>query len=170
MGDKLDRSGYQSGVTPSQPPLVVRALQENDFRGWKPLWDDYNAFYGRQAQTALPSEITQIAWQRFLDPCEPVFALVAEADSELVGLTHYLFHRSTTRVEPTCYLRDLFTIESRRGCGIGRALIDGVCRAAKEAGAYQVYWQTHQSNVVARRLYDSVGENEGFIVYSHEVK
>lgn len=170
MGDKLDRSGYQSGVSPSQLPPVVRALQENDFGGWKPLWDGYNAFYGRQAQTALPSKITQIAWQRFLDPCEPVFALVAEADGELVGLTHYLFHRSTTRVEPTCYLRDLFTIESRRGCGIGRALIDGVCREAKEAGAYEVYWQTHQSNVAARRLYDSVAENEGFIVYSHDVK
>lgn len=61
MGNELDRSGYQGGVSPSQPPLVVRALQENDFRGWKPLWDGYNAFYGRQAQTVLPSEITQIA-------------------------------------------------------------------------------------------------------------
>ncbi len=170
MGNELDRSGYQSGVSPSQPPLVVRALQENDFRGWKPLWDGYNAFYGRQAQTVLPSEITQIAWKRFLDPREPVFALVAEAAGELVGLSHYLFHRSTIRLEPICYLRDLFTIESRRGFGIGRALIDGVCRAAKEAGAYEVYWQTHQSNIAARRLYDSVAENEGFIVYSHDLK
>ncbi|MGH2960395.1 MAG: GNAT family N-acetyltransferase [Solirubrobacterales bacterium] len=157
-------------MSASQPPLVIRALQENDFRGWKPLWDGYNAFYGRQAQTALPSEITQIVWQRFHDPCEPVFALVAEADGELVGLAHYLFHRSTTRVEPTCYLRDLFTLESRRGYGIGKALIEGVCRAAKEASAYQVYWQTHQSNVTARRLYDSVAANEGFIVYSRDVK
>ncbi len=34
----------------------------------------------------------------------------------------------------------------------------------------RLYWQTHQSNIAARRLYDSVAENEGFIAYSHDVK
>lgn len=154
----------------SQPPLAVRAIQNADFVGWHALWEGYNAFYGRQGQTALPAATTQTTWQRFLDPSEPVFALVAETNSEIVGLAHYLFHRSTTRVEPICYLRDLFTTASMRGCGVGNALIQDVFRAAKEAGASQVYWQTHQSNATARRLYDALAENEGFIVYSRNVK
>ncbi len=32
---------------------------------------------------------------------------------ELLGLTHYLFHRSTTMIEPNCYLQDLFTARAR---------------------------------------------------------
>jgi hypothetical protein len=28
-----------------------------------------------------------------------------------------------------------------------------------------VYWQTHETNSVARKLYDTVAERSGFIVY-----
>ena len=52
---------------------------------------------------------------------EPVYALVAEIEGRIVGLTHYIFHRNTTRIELTCYLQDLFTLPSERGKGIGRA-------------------------------------------------
>jgi len=105
-------------------PFRVRPVRDTDFDAWKPLWDGYNAFYGRRDDTALPAQITHIAWQRFLDPNEPMFALVAEAEGALVGLVHYLFHRSTTRIELTCYLQDLFTAPSSRGSGVGRALIE----------------------------------------------
>jgi GNAT superfamily N-acetyltransferase len=170
VGDKLDCSGYAAEMIPAQAPLIVRAIQSVDFAAWRSLWDGDNAFYGRLGPTALPAAITQVTWQRFLDPSEPVFALVAETAGEIVGLTHYLFHRSTTRIEPICYLRDLFTQASMRGRGVGSALIEGVCQAAQETGAYEVYWQTHRSNATARRLYDAVAENEGFIVYSRAVK
>lgn len=148
-------------------PVTIRSLRQDDLAEWTPLWAGYNAFYGRHGDTALPDAITLTTWQRFFDPDEPVFALVAEADGQLVGLTHYLFHRSTTQIEPTCYLRDLFTHESHRGRGIGRALIEGVYREARAAGARGVYWQTHVSNVAGRRLYDAMAENRGFIVYNH---
>jgi hypothetical protein len=52
---------------------------------------------------------------------------------------------------------------------VGRALIDGVDRAAKTAGVKRVYWQTHQTNAAGRRLYDQVATHAGFIVYAHEV-
>jgi GNAT superfamily N-acetyltransferase len=148
--------------------VVVRTVRQDDFTAWKPLWDGYNAFYDRHGETALPDAITQLTWQRFFDPDEPVFALVAEADGQLLGLTHYLYHRSTTRIALTCYLQDLFTLEAARGRGIGRALIEGVYRAAAAAGIDRVYWQTHETNAAARRLYDAVATNEGFIVYSHD--
>ena len=63
-----------------------------------------------------------MTWARFFDHYEPVHALVAESGGELLGLTHYLFHRSTTAIEPTCYLQDLFTNAAARGKGVGRAL------------------------------------------------
>jgi GNAT superfamily N-acetyltransferase len=147
--------------------VVVRPIRQSDFVAWKPLWDGYNAFYGWHGETALPDGITQLTWGRFFDPDEPVFALVAEADGQLLGLTHYLYHRSTTRIALTCYLQDLFTLEAERGRGIGRALIEGVYRTTAAAGIDRVYWQTHETNAAGRRLYDTVANHEGFIVYSH---
>lgn len=150
-------------------PLIVRPLAEPDYAGWRPLWDGYNTFYGRHGETALAPHITQTTWQRFLDPGEPIFALVAEDHGAIVGLAHYLFHRSMTRVEPVCYLSDLFTAPAQRGRGVGRALIEGVYGQAKAAGASRVYWQTHETNTAARQLYDKVAKHHGFIVYSREV-
>jgi GNAT superfamily N-acetyltransferase len=136
-----------------------------DFDQWRPLWDGYNAFYGRSGETALPEAITQVTWARFFDAYEPVHALVAERDGRLVGLAHYLFHRSTTAVEPSCYLQDLFTAPEARGGGVGKGLIEGVYAAAAAAGCSRVYWQTHETNHVAMRLYDQVAERSGFLVY-----
>ena len=79
----------------------VRPVEQADLAAWTPLWDGYNAFYGREGPTALAPEITTVTWGRLFDANEPVFALVAESAGRLVGLTHYLFHRSTTRIEPT---------------------------------------------------------------------
>ena len=150
-------------------PIAIRPIRQDDYAAWTPLWDGYNAFYGRAGKTALDPAITQATWQRFFDPAEPVFALVAEADGKLVGLVHYLFHRSTTRKELTCYLQDLFTADAERGRGVGRALINGVYAAAKAAGTVRVYWHTQVTNTPGRLLYDKVATHAGFIVYSHDV-
>lgn len=145
--------------------LTIRPVALSDYDQWLPLWDGYNAFYGRSGMTALVPEITQTTWRRFFDPDEPVHALVAESGGQLHGLTHYLFHRSTTAIELTCYLQDLFTSETMRGKGLARALINEVYTQAKLAGSPRVYWQTHETNVTAQQLYDKVAERSGFIVY-----
>ena len=145
--------------------LSIRAVNRGDFDQWLVLWDGYNAFYGRSGATALAPEITAMTWARFFDGYEPVHALVAERDGRLLGLTHYLYHRSTTAIAPSCYLQDLFTSEAARVKGIGRALIEGVYQQAKLAGSPRVYWQTHQTNSTAMQLYDKVAEHSGFVVY-----
>ena len=58
--------------------------------------------------------------------------------------------------------------EEAAGRGVGRALIGAVVGAAKEAGAPRVFWNTHETNAVARRLYDAVAERTGFIQYRIE--
>jgi GNAT superfamily N-acetyltransferase len=149
--------------------ILVRDVKDEDYRAWKPLWDGYNAFYGRKDETALPDEITLTTWRRFLDPREPVFALVAESEGQIAGLAHYLFHRSTIFIQPTCYVQDLFTLPAERGRGIGRSLIEAVYDRANAAGAKRVYWQTHESNATGRMLYDKLAKHSGFIVYSHSL-
>ena len=145
--------------------MIVRPVERADFDRWLPLWNGYNAFYGRSGATALSEDITRTTWSRFFEAAEPVRALVAERDGELAGLAHYLFHRSTIAIADTCYLQDLYTTEAARGHGVGQALIEAVYAAAAKAGSARVYWQTHETNATARRLYDRVAERSGFLVY-----
>lgn len=145
--------------------ILVRPAVEADFDAWLPLWEGYNAFYGRSGTTALPADITRTTWSRFHDLDEPMHALVAEGASGLLGLAHFLFHRSTTQLGPSCYLQDLFTVEAARGKGVARALIEAVYRRAKAGASPRVYWQTHESNATAMKLYDRMAERSGFVVY-----
>ncbi|HEY1887277.1 MAG TPA: GNAT family N-acetyltransferase [Roseiarcus sp.] len=139
----------------------VRAIERADRAQWTPLWRAYLDFYRAQ----WSDEVANTTFARIFDPLEPVYALVADRSGELIGLTHYLFQRSTWLINSECYLQDLYVSEAERGSGVGRALIAAVVDAAKEAGAARVYWNTHETNAVARRLYDAVAERPGFIQY-----
>lgn len=145
--------------------ITIRDIQTMDYAQWISLWAGYNAFYGRSGPTALPADVVETTWQRFFDAAEPVHALVAERNGQLVGLAHYLFHRSTIQMAPTCYLQDLYTAEESRGAGVGGKLILAVYERARVAGSPRVYWQTHETNHTAMQLYDKVAERSGFLVY-----
>jgi len=149
--------------------VTVREIAAGDYEQWLPLWNGYNEFYGRVGPTALPAEITKLTWARFFDAKEPVHALVAESNGRIIGIVHYLFHRSTTLLNDICYLQDLFTDETARVKGVGRALIEAVYAKAKAAGSKRVYWQTHESNAVAQVLYNKVATRSGFVVYRREL-
>ena len=144
---------------------VIRPVVDADFAQWLPLWTGYNTFYKR----TLPEAVTRSTWKRLLDADEPMHALVAEQDGALLGLVHYLFHRATAMIENNCYLADLFTSHEARGLGVGRALIEAVYDAARQAGSSRVYWQTHETNAVAQVLYNGVAERSGFIVYRKQL-
>lgn len=146
--------------------MIVRQACADDRSQWEPLWDGYNLFYERPN---LPGGITETSWARFLDPDEPMHAAVAELDGELVGIVHYLFHRSTTSIGDVCYLQDLFTAPAARGLGVGRALIEHVYAEAARAGSRRVYWQTHEANP-ARKLYDRLAQLTPFRRYVKELE
>ena len=96
----------------------------------------------RLLQGNAAAGISDLAWQRFHDPDEPMFLLGGYVDGKLTGFAHYLFHRSTWAPGNYCYLEDLFVSESARGRGVGRALIEAVYDKAEAAGASRVYWLT----------------------------
>ncbi len=143
------------------PEFKVRAIRSSDRERWAPLWRAYLTFYG----VAENLEVTNATWARIFDALEPVHAVIAERDGALIGFSHYLFQRSTWLLNPQCYLQDLYVEEDKRGNGVGRALIGAVVGAAKDAGAPRVFWNTHETNAVARRLYDAVAKRSGFIQY-----
>jgi GNAT superfamily N-acetyltransferase len=90
-----------------------------------------------------------------------------DGSDELVGFVHFLFHEDTWSTASACYLQDLYVDPRVRGTGCGRKLIEAVGEAAKAAGANSPYWLTHETNAVARQLYDRLGQNQGFIQYTY---
>lgn len=143
----------------------IREATPNDFDQWLVLWEGYCEFYERRGPTAVPMDVTRLTWSRFFDHYEPMHCLVAERGDRLVGLVHYIFHRNTTMMGPTCYLQDLFASKEARGQRVGRALIEGVYAKAQAAGSTRVYWMTHETNTTAQKLYDRIADKTGFIQY-----
>jgi GNAT superfamily N-acetyltransferase len=142
-------------------PFAIRPVGKGERAAWQPLWKGYQAFY----EVVLPDEATDKAWERLHDPGEPMFVLGAYVEGKLAGIVHYLFHRSMWTVGNYCYLQDLFVAHEARGLGLGRALIEAVYEAARQARASRVYWLTQEGNVAARGLYDKLAERSGFIQY-----
>jgi GNAT superfamily N-acetyltransferase len=140
--------------------MTTGKLEAADRAEWEELFAGYHAFYGRPS---WPQESYDKAWDRFQQD-DVIHALGARVDGRLVGIVHFLVHASTT-TEDVCYLQDLFTAAEARGKGIARLLIAEVERWARERGCARVYWLTQAGNETARRLYDQVAENRGFIQY-----
>jgi GNAT superfamily N-acetyltransferase len=90
---------------------------------------------------------------------------VAEDDNQLIGMVHYIFHRSCWTEGDYVYLQDLFVDPSIRGKGVGRALIEHVVAKAQQSDASRVWWLTHESNQQAMLLYDRIAEKSGFVQY-----
>ena len=143
------------------PKIDIRPVSLDERADWERLWTGYLEFY----KVSVPPQTYDVTWARFHDPNEPMHLLGAYVDGKLVGIVHYLFHRSCWTPGDYCYLQDLFVAEHARKLGLGRALIEAVEEKARGAGASRVYWLTHESNATARALYDKLAENLGFIQY-----
>lgn len=139
----------------------IRPITAADHAAWRQLWQGYQRFYA--AEIAEPT--SDLTWQRFLEPNEPMHAALAWHDDKAVGLVHWIFHRSCWTSGDYCYLQDLYVAADSRGSGIGRALIEHVYAQAVAAGAARVHWLTQETNYPGRMLYDRIAERSGFIQY-----
>ncbi|MCW8353576.1 GNAT family N-acetyltransferase [Citrobacter portucalensis] len=141
--------------------VTIESAEQKDYASWLPLWINYQTFY----RTKISDEVTKLTWERFLTPSEPVYCAVAKYDGKIVGLVHYLFHRSTWAEFNYCYLEDLFVSEEVRGQHIGKQLIEYVQQQAQKHHASRLYWHTHETNLRGQRLYDWVAQKSGMIEY-----
>lgn len=151
-------------MTPAgQNSVEVGPLAAADREQWEVLFRAYIDFYER----TLPDERYDLAWEEFRS-AKRMHALGARLDRRLVGIAHFFIHANTSGPD-VCYLQDLFTAPESRGHGAATALIEAIADWARERGCMRLYWSTHESNATARRVYDRVATNRGFIRYELEL-
>ena len=143
---------------------TIRSAVNKDRAQWSPLWQGYLGFY----ESSLPDEVTDLLWQRIVDPVHEIQCRLAVADDgSVVGLVHFFPHVHTWYANPVCYLNDLFVLPEIRGGGVGKMLVETVVEEARHRGWSEVYWHTQHYNAVARGLYDKItGGTDGFINYT----
>jgi GNAT superfamily N-acetyltransferase len=141
--------------------ITLRGLEAADRPQWDGLWAQYQAFY----KASIAAETSDVTFARLLDASVPMHGLIAQIDSEVVGMVHYIYHYSAWTIGPYCYLQDLITRAEFRGKGVATALIKAVYEKAAAHGASRVYWLTQETNETAIRLYESLADRPGFIQF-----
>jgi GNAT superfamily N-acetyltransferase len=96
-------------------------------------------------------------FRRFLAPSEDGLLLGAREAGELVGYACLYWHFSSLEAAESVLMNDLYVVETARGRGVGRGLIEASAEVARERGACQLEWSTAPDNRTAQLLYDSTG-------------
>ena len=70
--------------------IEIRPVGLNERAAWDPLWKGYLDFY----KTSVPKEVYDTTWARLHNPAEAMHLLGAYVDGRLLGIVHFIYHRS----------------------------------------------------------------------------
>ncbi len=101
-------------------------------------------------------------------------AVIAEQDGVPAGMmTWYVYKIATFSGRRVFYIEDVFIDESKRGEGIGSALIAEAKRLAAELGCARLEWKCLDWNKSAQSFYEKIGGNlsdDGWLTYTINLK
>jgi ribosomal protein S18 acetylase RimI-like enzyme len=135
----------------ADPQRAVRRASTEDAAAIGRLLRDFNTEY--DDPTPGPERLA-----------ERVRELLAGSDTAVLlggpgpdGLAVLRFRLSIWTDARECYLAELYVAPERRGQGLGRALMNAAIDLARAEGADYMDLGTAETDVAARRLYESLG-------------
>jgi len=150
-------------VIPVPAELRIEPISPEQMQMLLPMIAAYQRFYEVEE---IDEERNRAFFSRFLAPSEDGMLLGAWRGGQLVGYACLYWHFTSLVPAETVLMNDLYVGESRRGEGIGRALIEAGAEVARRRGAHHLEWATAPGNETAQRLYDSTGaERSEWIEY-----
>ncbi len=128
-------------ATPSDAPAIAN------------LFNQYRVFYGKPDDIALATRFIQ----ERLSNNESVVFLARNERGDAVGFTQLYPTFSSVSAQRSWVLNDLFVLDSERGKGMGKALLNAAKALAIENGANGLALETAPDNIGAQKLYESLG-------------
>ncbi len=139
--------------------IKIRPIEANDFPSWLTLWNGNN-------EGVRNEEVTTELWSRLMDPDFPIHGLCAQTNNgALVGLVHYVIHPTTGKIEPVCYMQDVYVDPQSRKKGIARQLVEHLVKIAGQEKWGRLYWWAEADNVAAQNLYKTLGVKLDFTLH-----
>jgi GNAT superfamily N-acetyltransferase len=134
---------------------VTQAMPE-DVPAIAGLFREMDDFYGEVMEESVEAKSNQISSVLFADP-PLAYALLARADSDLVGFAAYSFLWPAIQTTKSLYLKELYVAKSYRHLGVGKMLIERTFKVAVESGCSRAEWTTDKENTQAQEFYASLG-------------
>lgn len=145
----------------------VRRAERADIDVIGQLLHDFNREFDEPTPdpAALASRVREL-----LDAGDTVVLLGGQGPD---GVAVLRFRLSIWNKGLECYLAELYVVPTRRGQGLGRALMQSALREARGRGADTMDIGVDESDGVARRLYESLGftnrvSRDGPLMYVYE--
>jgi ribosomal protein S18 acetylase RimI-like enzyme len=133
------------------PEIAIRRATPDDAPDVGRLLHQFNFEFGEFTPGA---EVLSDRAARMLADGEMEVLLGGEGPD---GVAEIRYRRSIWSGELDAYLEELYVVPERRGEGLGRALLEAVMVAAREAGATHIDLGTSEDDTAALALYESTG-------------
>ncbi|MGF1707228.1 N-acetyltransferase family protein [Enterovibrio baiacu] len=117
------------------------------------LFNQYRVFYGKPDDI----ELATCFIQERLSNNESIVFLARNERGDAVGFTQLYPTFSSVSAQRSWVLNDLFVLDSQRGKGMGKALLNAAKALAIETGANGLALETAPDNIGAQKLYESLG-------------
>lgn len=133
--------------------MIIHRAYLNDVEKVADLFDQYRQFYQQPSDVSVAKAFLT----ERIAAHESVIFLAKSDHDEALGFVQLYPCFSSISAKRSWILNDLFVVDSMRGKGIGKALLNEAKLLAQQSGAQGLTLQTHVSNLEAQRLYESLG-------------
>lgn len=131
---------------------MVRQATENDLEQLCHLFDAYRVFYRKRSDIEAAHKFLK---DRIAKKESVIY--VDEENEKLTGFTQLYPLFSSTRMQRSWLLNDLYVLPEFRGRDISKKLIAAARLLAKQTGAAGILLETEKTNAIGNRLYPAAG-------------
>ncbi|HHJ18377.1 MAG TPA: GNAT family N-acetyltransferase [Gammaproteobacteria bacterium] len=133
---------------------MIESVSESNLEDVLPLIRMYQEFYKIEG---IDDERNRVFFSQFNENGdEGCLFLYRNKAGEAVAFATVYFTYVSSIPAKVGVMNDLYTIQSHRGKGIGRKLINHCFQFAISKGAARLQWLTAEDNIQAQKLYDSL--------------
>jgi GNAT superfamily N-acetyltransferase len=136
--------------------ITIRPARRDDTEAIASMLEELDRFYGAAEIEPRSTRLAGVESALFTSP-PAAFAVLAWADSSLIGLASYSFLWPAAGVTRSLYLKELYVTAEYRRKGVGSLLMQEIFKTARAQNCSRVEWTTEVENAAARQFYSVIG-------------